>query len=49
MVQKSKGFRTRTRHKLTQKPSMRPTITKFLKEFDVGQSVAIEQEPSSHK
>ncbi|MBI2547631.1 MAG: 50S ribosomal protein L21e [Candidatus Aenigmarchaeota archaeon] len=49
MVRKSKGFRTSTRNKLRQLPSVRPTITKFLREFDVGQSVAIEMEPSSHK
>lgn len=49
MVRKSKGFRTRTRHKLRQIPSMRPPITKFLQEFDIGQQVAIELEPSSHK
>lgn len=49
MVRKSKGFRTRSRHKLTQSPSVRPAITKFLQEFKLGQNVAIEQEPSSHK
>jgi len=49
MVRKSKGFRTRTRHKLTQKPGFRPTITKFLQGFDIGQNVALELEPSSHK
>lgn len=49
MVKKSKGFRTRTRHKLRQKPSFRPPITKFLQEFKTGQSVALEMEPSSHK
>ncbi len=49
MVRKSKGFRTRSRNKLKQQPDFRPTITKFLQEFDVGQKVAIEPEPSSHK
>ena len=49
MVKKSKGFRTRSRHKLPQKPSVRPAITKFLQEFKIGQSVALEMEPSSHK
>lgn len=49
MVKKSKGFRTRTRHKLRQIPSVRPAITKFLQEFEVGQNVAIEPEPSSQK
>jgi len=49
MVRKSKGFRTRTRHKLRQSPSVRPAITKFLQDFQIGQSVALEMEPSSHK
>lgn len=49
MVRKSKGFRTRSRHKLTQPPKVRPAITKFLQEFQVGQRVALEMEPSSHK
>lgn len=49
MVRKSKGFRTRTRHKLRQPPKVRPAITKFLQEFAVGQNVALEMEPSSHK
>lgn len=49
MVRKSKGFRTRTRHKLRQMPSVRPAITKFLQDFQIGQTVALEMEPSSHK
>lgn len=49
MVKKSKGFRTRSRNKLKQVPNVRPLITKFLQEFEVGQMVAIEPEPSSHK
>lgn len=49
MVKKSKGFRTRSRHKLRQKPSFRPAITKFLQGFDIGQNVALEMEPSSQK
>lgn len=49
MVKKSKGFRTRTRHKLRQIPSFRPAITKFLQDFQIGQTVALEMEPSSHK
>lgn len=48
MVRKSKGFRSRTRMKLRQKMA-RPTITKFLQEFTIGQSVVILQEPSSQK
>ena len=49
MVKKSKGFRTRTRHKLRQIPSVRPAITKFLQDFQIGQTVALKMEPSSHK
>lgn len=49
MVKKSKGFRTRTRHKLRQKPQVRPAITKFLQKFEIGQNIALEMEPSSHK
>ncbi|MBI2005253.1 MAG: 50S ribosomal protein L21e [Candidatus Aenigmarchaeota archaeon] len=49
MVRKSKGFRTRSRHKLTQRPSVRPAITKFLQDLQIGQTVALEMEPSSHK
>ncbi len=49
MVRKSHGFRTRSRSKLTQRPKVRPAITKFLQEFQMGQSVILEMEPSSHK
>ncbi len=49
MVKRSKGPRTRSRKKLRQKPSFRPTITKFLQEFSIGQTVALDPEPSSHK
>lgn len=49
MVQKHRGFRAKTRKKLSQTPSYRPTITKFLQEFKEGQNVLILQEPSSHK
>lgn len=48
-MKKSKGFRTRSRFKLRQKPRVRPAITKFLQEFQIGQKVALEMEPSSHK
>ncbi len=47
MVKKSRGFRSRTRKKLKQKA--RPTITKFLEEFKIGEKVIILQEPSSQK
>lgn len=48
MTKKSKGFRAGTREKLGQKLA-RPTITKFLQDFPVGQNVVIILEPSSHK
>jgi large subunit ribosomal protein L21e len=47
MVKKSKGFRSRTRKKLKQKPGYRPAITKFLQKFEIGQKVVIVPEPSS--
>lgn len=49
MVRKSKGFRHSTRKVLHQKSSYRPTISKFLKEFAVGQRIIIIPEPSSQK
>jgi large subunit ribosomal protein L21e len=49
MTKKSKGFRARTRQKLTQKPAYRPAITKFLQEFRKNQRVVIVLEPSSQK
>lgn len=48
MTRKSSGFRSGTRKKLRQK-LVRPTITKFLQEFKIGQRVVIALEPSSHK
>ncbi|MEM5879008.1 MAG: 50S ribosomal protein L21e [Candidatus Aenigmatarchaeota archaeon] len=48
-MKKSRGFRTKTRQALRQKPGYRPVITKFLQEFNIGQKVVIEQEPSSQK
>ena len=48
MVRKSRGFKSGTRKKLKQKLA-RPTITKFLQEFKIGQRVIIVPEPSSHK
>jgi large subunit ribosomal protein L21e len=47
MTRKSRGFRSGTREKLTQKPGYRPAITKFLQEFRKNQTVVILQEPSS--
>jgi len=49
MTRKTRGFRSGTREKLTQKPGYRPAITKFLQEFRNNQSVAIVQEPSSQR
>lgn len=49
MVKKSRGFRAKTRKKLTQRAGYRPAITKFLQEFKKDQRVVILQEPSSHK
>lgn len=49
MVKKSRGFRSGTRKKLKQKPGYRPSITKFLQEFEIGQKVLIALEPSSQK
>ena len=49
MTHPSKGIRARTRNSLSQKPYMRPTITKFLKQFKEGQHVVIIQESSSTK
>ena len=49
MAKKSRGLRSKTRNKLSQLPGYRPPITKFLAEFDEGQRVILEQEPSSHK
>lgn len=49
MVKKSHGPRVKARKALRQKPGYRPAITKFLQDFQIGQNVAIELEPSSHK
>ena len=49
MVKKSHGPKIKTRKKLTQKTAYRPAITRFLHDFKVGQTVAIQHEPSSQK
>lgn len=49
MVKKSRGLRSKTRHKLMQKPGYRPAITKFLAEFTNNQKVVLKPEPSSQK
>ncbi len=47
MVKKSRGFRRGTRKKLEQRA--RPPITKFLREFSIGEEVIIYPEPSSQR
>jgi large subunit ribosomal protein L21e len=49
MTRKSRGFRSKSRFKIIQKPGYRPPITRFLQEFKKNQSVVILQEPSSQK
>ena len=44
MVSKSKGFKRGTRQKL--KLKKKPTLTRFLQEFRVGESVHIDIQPS---
>ncbi len=50
VARKGKGFRRKTRDKLSKPPRMRGKlgITKILKEFNVGDRVAIKIEPSFH-
>ena len=49
MVQKSKGPRKRTRNLLRVGVKEKPTVTKYLQEFEVGSRVVIKPDPSSHK
>lgn len=49
MVKKARGPRHGTRNKLKQKASVRPTITKFMRNYKKGEKVIIYQEPSSQK
>jgi large subunit ribosomal protein L21e len=49
MVQKSKGPRRRTRNLLKLGVKEKPTITKYLQEFEIGSSVVIKPTPSSSK
>lgn len=48
MVKRSRGFRSKTRHLLKGRRK-RTTITERLKEFNVGQKIAIKINPSIHK
>ncbi len=49
MAFKSKGLRARSRRKLKKSVRGMPPVTAFLKEFNVGDKVAIVIEPSVHK
>ncbi len=51
MAPKSKGFRSGSRHVLKKSPRERGKvpITRFLQEFNIGDRVAIDIEPSVHK
>ncbi|HID47547.1 MAG TPA: 50S ribosomal protein L21e [Methanothermococcus okinawensis] len=51
MVQRSKGFRSKTRHKLQKHPRERGIhpVTRALKEFKVGDIVHVVIDPSVHK
>jgi large subunit ribosomal protein L21e len=49
MAKKSQGFRIKTRKKLSRGVRYRPLITKFVQQFELGEKVVIEQEPSSFK
>jgi len=50
-MEKSRGFRSRTRKKLSKKARMRGkvTLTKMLQTFDIGERVIIKHEPAIHK
>jgi large subunit ribosomal protein L21e len=49
MVQKSKGPRRRTRNLLKLKAREKTPITRYLKEFEIGNNVVIDPTPSSPK
>lgn len=49
MTKPSRGVRRKTRKKFAQKPYYRPSITKFLRQYESGQQVVIMQEPSSQR
>ena len=48
MAQESKGFRRKTRRKLTRGLRERITITKLMEEFNIGEKVIIKIHPSIH-
>ncbi len=50
-MERSKGFRSGTRHKLRKTPRERGKVpvTRFLQQFEIGEKVCIDIEPSVHK
>ena len=49
MVKKSKGFRSGTRRKLRKKVREKLVVTRYLQKFNVGDTVAIDPDPMSHR
>lgn len=49
MAQKSKGMRRKSRKKLSKDGDRGGTISRYLQEFDDGQQVLIEIDPSVHE
>ena len=51
MVKRSKGIRSKSRSILRKKPRNRglPPITKTMQEFEIGESVSVDIEPSIHR
>jgi large subunit ribosomal protein L21e len=51
MVKRSRGFRSKSRHILRKKPRKRgiSSITRALQEFEIGESVNVNIDPSVHK
>lgn len=49
MVVRSKGFRSKTRKKLRLKVRERKPITRALQEFEIGEKVCIDIDPSFHR
>ena len=49
MVSKTKGFRARTRQKLSKSVRGMPPVNKILQEFELGERVQIVIEPAVHE
>ena len=51
MVKRSRGLRTKSRHILRKKPRDRgiSSITRALQEFEIGENVNVDIDPSAHK